>query len=340
MTLPFSVFSRGIVQVHPSLLCNLSCRHCYSTSGPRQRGALPIDMVLRCLEDCAELGYRVVAVSGGEPLLYPDLARLLRGARELGLRTSVTSNGTLLTRRRLEGMRDHLDVLAVSLDGPPELHDRIRGAPGAFERLEAGLVEIRRLEIQFGLVYTVGESSWRHLSWAGEFARAQGARLLQLHVLELFGRAETEMAGEHPGEEVLLRTYLLAAALRVLYRDILTVQLDLLHRDEAPTTACDRERPPGVTDAVGSEPGPPDGLSVLCLEEDGTLVPATYGLSRRYAVCDVTRERVRTAWPTFVSERWPAFVEHCGRVWTGFQASDRALINWHEALVTADRAPA
>jgi len=62
----------GIVQVHPSLQCNLRCRHCYSVSGPEQRGALPVETVLDCLEDCAALGYGVLAASGGEPFLYPE----------------------------------------------------------------------------------------------------------------------------------------------------------------------------------------------------------------------------------------------------------------------------
>jgi MoaA/NifB/PqqE/SkfB family radical SAM enzyme len=317
----FTPHAEGIVQVHPSVLCNLRCRHCYSVSGPEQRTTLPVGSILACLEDCAALGYRVVAVSGGEPFLYPDLPRLLRGARELGLTTTVTTNGTLLTRRRLESVREDLDMLAVSLDGPPVVHDCIRGAPRAFARLEAGLAEVRRLELPFGLIYTVSETSWRHIAWAGEFAHAQAAALLQLHALELVGRANAELADEYPGQEILLRAYLLAAGLRALYRDVLTVQIDLLHRDAEPALSCQPSHP-----------------GVLCLEEDGTLVPAGYGMSRRFAIGNICQERVLASWPGFLATRQPAFAILCRDVWDRFQASDQQLINWYEAVLAEGNA--
>jgi MoaA/NifB/PqqE/SkfB family radical SAM enzyme len=336
--MPLESSAPGIVQVHPSLACNLSCRHCYSSSGPLRRGGLPVASVLGCLEDCADLGYRVLAVSGGEPFLYPDLARLLRGARSLGYRTSLTTNGTLLTRRRLEAVRDDVDVLAVSLDGPPGLHDRIRNRPGAFARLDAGLSEVRALGIPFGLVYTVGESSARHLDWAAQFAHQNDARLLQLHPLELSGRAAREMVDEYPGEETLLRTYVVAAGLRALYQDALTVQLDLFHRDALPDPRRSVGPPDDVALTGGRAPAPPVGLGVLVLEDDGTLVPAAYGVPRRFAVCDTTVERVRTAWPTFLARRWSPFLDFGYGVLRRFLMSNRAVLNWHEALATSGSA--
>jgi Fe-coproporphyrin III synthase len=318
----FTQYAQGIIQIHPSLLCNLRCSHCYSVSGPDRGTTLPFGAVLDCLEDCAALGYRVVAVSGGEPFLYPDLPRLLSGAHELGLMTMVTTNGTLLTRRRLESLREHMDVLAVSLDGPPATLDHIRGAPWAFTRLEAGLAEVRRLGLPFGLIYTVSDSSWPHIEWAGEFAHAQGAVLLQLHALELVGRAAAELADEYPGEEILLRTYLLAAALRVLYRGVLTVQLDILHRDAERVGSC-----------LSANPG------VLCLEEDGTLVPGGYGMARQFAVGNIQRERVLASWPGFQAAGGPAFAELCDRVWEQFQDSTRTVINWPEAVLAAGSRP-
>ncbi|WP_217912918.1 radical SAM protein [Miltoncostaea marina] len=304
----------GVVQVHPSLRCNLSCAHCYSMSGPRARAALPVRAIVGALEDCAALGYGTVAVSGGEPLLFADLPALLDGARAAGLRTTVTTNGTLLDARRLDLLAGRVDVLAVSLDGPPDLHDRIRGR-GAFARLEAGIGRARDAGVPFGVVYTVGRSSWRDVAWAAGFAHAHGARLLQLHALEAAGRATQGLGGERPDDEVLLQVHVLTAALRVLYRGAMVVQLDLVHRDE--------------------QAGPPHPLGVLCLQDDGTLVPSTYGLDRRYAVCDVTRTRVRDAWARFAAVRRPAVERLCERVWGAFLAGDRLLVNWHEALVAA-----
>src|SRR4051794_10733540 len=96
--------SRGgarIVQIHPTLRCNLTCRHCYSESGPQRSEALPIDVLCATVSDARKEGYDVMSVSGGEPLLYRDLSVLLGHAKSLGMFTTVTTNGTVTTDRRL-----------------------------------------------------------------------------------------------------------------------------------------------------------------------------------------------------------------------------------------------
>jgi len=72
-----------VLQLHPTRLCNIACAHCYSGSGPTVRGELPLELLSDCLEAAAGLGYRQLAVSGGEPLLYGPLPELLGRAREL-----------------------------------------------------------------------------------------------------------------------------------------------------------------------------------------------------------------------------------------------------------------
>ena len=129
----------GVLQIHPSLRCNLSCHHCYSSSGPDQRGWLDDDTLADLVSDAAALGYATLAVSGGEPLMFPGLDTLLRNAHEAGMRTMVTTNGTLVTPRRLEELDPVLDLLAFSLDGPPDVHNAVRNAPWAFAKLDRGL---------------------------------------------------------------------------------------------------------------------------------------------------------------------------------------------------------
>src|SRR3954447_10697746 len=106
--------SRRFLQIHPTRRCNLSCLHCYSSSGPDQREELPLGMLRGALDDAAAAGYNVASMSGGEPTLYPGLASLLDHARGLGMRTTVTTNGMLLEGRRLDDLRGRVDVLAIS----------------------------------------------------------------------------------------------------------------------------------------------------------------------------------------------------------------------------------
>ena len=84
-----------ILQIHASRKCNLSCPHCYSESSPSAADELPVEVICELIEDAAELGYRGIAFSGGEPLVYPGLVEVLSYAKALGLHTSVTTNGTL-----------------------------------------------------------------------------------------------------------------------------------------------------------------------------------------------------------------------------------------------------
>ncbi|HEY1347127.1 MAG TPA: radical SAM/SPASM domain-containing protein [Streptosporangiaceae bacterium] len=327
-----------IVQLHPTLRCNLVCRHCYSTSGPDNRVSLAPDVLLGVLEDAAAMGYEVVSVSGGEPFLYPGLVKLLAHARSLGLRTTVTTNGTVLSPRRLAGIRDHLDLLAVSVDGPPGLHDRIRGA-GSFDRMTEGLDRLRAASVPFGLICTVTRRSWTELVWLGRFAAEQQARLLQLHPLELTGRAERELAMDAPGDDVSARTYLMATALAAEYRGRLRVQVDLLPTEDLRqfpelVYASDLE-----SSAIATS-RPAELLSPIVVEADGTVVPVSYGFARSYRVGHVGGRGLAAAWPGYLEERYPAFRRLCRGLWEGISKGDRAVVNWHELIVECSNASA
>ena len=94
------------------------------------------------LEDIERLQVKWVVFSGGEPLMHSDLFRLANMLRSRNIRLTVLSSGLLL-KRHAESIAAHIDDLIVSLDGPPEVHDRIRGIPGGFAQLEQGVYAIR-----------------------------------------------------------------------------------------------------------------------------------------------------------------------------------------------------
>jgi MoaA/NifB/PqqE/SkfB family radical SAM enzyme len=325
---------QSILQVHPTLRCNLQCRHCYSSSGPWAHDELPSHVVDRVLSDAAGLGYQVVSVSGGEPFLYSRLAPMLRRARELGMQTTVTTNGYFLDPRHLDPLRDCLDVLAISLDGPPEMHNQMRASPQAFDRLSAGLDQARASGIRFGFVHTVTRESWIHLLWLAEFAAASGAHLLQLHPIEMAGRAQTELQDQTAQDSVLAKVYLLSAALAAKYAGAMIIQTDLLHRDQV---LADPELIYGgdwVGDGAANSPA--SQLGVLVLEPDGTLVPLTYGFSRRYQVANAHKQPLAIAWPAFLQRAYPALRRLCGVVFERLIADESPpLFNWHEQIALA-----
>lgn len=324
---------RAILQIHPSLRCNLSCAHCYSSSGPMARTELDAATVCKVVSDAAAMGYQVVSVSGGEPLMYGGLDKVLVHARSLSLLTTVTTNGFFTGQERLDRLCKLVDVLAISLDGPPEIHNEIRGSAHAFERLEAGLENVRKAGIQFGFIHTLTQRNWEHLLWVAEFAAGNGARLLQIHPLELTGHAASQMAADAPEDDVLAKVYVLAFALASKYGDTMKVQLDLLYRDhlrEEPGLVY-AEEPEGKRDQTT----PAQFLGLLVLEPDGTVVPVSYGFSRRYKLCNVKERGLADAWPDYLANGYPEFKALCRRVWDELCAPDAPLLsNWHEVIAS------
>jgi Fe-coproporphyrin III synthase len=279
------------------------------------------------------MGYSVVSVSGGEPLMYRGLERVLAHATSLGLFTTITTNGYFNERGRLSRLRELVNLVAVSLDGPPEIHNEVRGSNLAFDKLERGLETLRGSGIPFGFVHTLTERNWEHLLWVAEFAAANGAGLLQIHPLEIAGRAAIGMQDQSAADSILAAVYVLAFALGARYEARMRVQLDLIHRDLL------RDEPGLVYAAdeqiqLAEDEMPARLLGLLVLEPDGALVPVSYGFSRRYTLCDARERSLREAWPEYHHNVLPAFHQLCRRVWAELSSTNGPMLsNWHETIV-------
>ncbi len=118
--------------------CNGSCSTCLWRAGPGGGESRELDTgAVRWLyREARRAGMAQVVVWGGEPLLRQDLPELLLAARRAGLFVTLISNGWLAADRWPE-LRGLVDVLIMSLDDSGEAHDRMRGLPGLFGRLEA-----------------------------------------------------------------------------------------------------------------------------------------------------------------------------------------------------------
>lgn len=136
------VVSLPIVTLLPFSRCNCRCAMC-DIWKEKNGAALSVHDVERLLPGLARLGTRRVVLSGGEPLMHPDLFGLVRPLREAGLGLTLLSSGLLL-ERHAEAVAAAFDDVVVSLDGPASVHDAIRGVPGAFERLRRGVAALRR----------------------------------------------------------------------------------------------------------------------------------------------------------------------------------------------------
>ena len=92
----------------------------------------------------------IISLFGGEPFLYPDLVPLVREVKKRGLTCTVITNGGRLEKHARELVEAGIDSIAVSIDGPPALHSRIRGQSDSFERAAAGVRAIARSREELG----------------------------------------------------------------------------------------------------------------------------------------------------------------------------------------------
>lgn len=318
-----------VLQIHPSRHCNLRCLHCYSSSGPQERGELELPLVYDLLADAAAEGYAVASISGGEPLLYTGLVSALQRAHACGLATSLTTNGMLLDERRLSGLRQNLDFLAISLDGVPASHDRMRGMPGAFAGMQGRLDGLRASALRFGFIFTLTRTNVHELDWVARFALDEGASLLQIHPLEEIGRAREALAGARPDAIEAGVAYLEFARLQDLLRGRVDLQLDFAHR------LLVREQPwrvlPGhqVEDPSGAPLG--ELVTPLVVEADARVVPLQHGFPRRFEVGTLREARLRDLSRPWSRDVFPSFRTHCEAVRQQLLAEEGVpIFNWYE----------
>jgi MoaA/NifB/PqqE/SkfB family radical SAM enzyme len=104
-----------LAQIVPTRRCNLACEYCNefdSTSAP-----IPLDVMFARIDRLAALGTAMVDLSGGEPMLHPDLEQIVSRIRSHGMFAGLLTNGYLLTRPRIAALNDAgLDRLQMSID--------------------------------------------------------------------------------------------------------------------------------------------------------------------------------------------------------------------------------
>ena len=143
--------------------CNLMCRHCYAAA---ENGAGPASDELssgearKMIDDLAAFGCPVLLFSGGEPCRRADMPDLAAYARERGMRTVLSTNGTLISPElaaRLAAVG--ISYVGVSIDGMAETHDRFRGTAGAFDLALKGIRNAKAAGLKTGLRMTMSRGN-------------------------------------------------------------------------------------------------------------------------------------------------------------------------------------
>ena len=160
---------RGLVRRRPSPLsitfilthrCSLRCRFCdvpAAAGEEMDRAAFE-----RAIDELLAAGMVRASFSGGEALLRADAPALIARAHAGGAMTSLNSNG-MLAEGQIEVLAPVLDQLMVSIDGPPPIHDGVRGRAGSHKRAIATLTQARELGVATSSIAVLGPWNIPHL---------------------------------------------------------------------------------------------------------------------------------------------------------------------------------
>jgi MoaA/NifB/PqqE/SkfB family radical SAM enzyme len=129
------------VYLVPTLRCDLRCPYCFQRDMPHSPETLDLEGWQNVIAQIRPFGSTVV-IMGGELFLYRPVMDLLRAVKEAGLPLVIITNGTLLAKRADELLALGLDGLYVSIDGPPEVHNAVRGHPRGYELATKGVAKI------------------------------------------------------------------------------------------------------------------------------------------------------------------------------------------------------
>ena len=188
---------RPIVVWNITRQCNLKCVHCYNDSGVGKTcNEATTGEAKAVLDDLAQFGVPSVLFSGGEPLMRADLLELISYAGGLGLRTVISTNGTLITADLAQEISNRgVSYVGISLDGIGPINDKFRGVEGAFERAVAGIKHCHNTGVRVGLRLTLTRRNVEDLERLFEFFDEQGLERACFYHLVPSGRGG-QIAGE------------------------------------------------------------------------------------------------------------------------------------------------
>lgn len=184
--------------------CNLNCVHCRAaaTRGPYS-GELDTSSAFGLLDQIAEVGNPIIILTGGEPLLRPDIFDIASYGSELGLRMVMAPNGTLITEEIANKMAESgIRRISVSLDGATrEKHDRFRGVDGAFDGALKGIEMAKNAGIEFQINTTITRVNLPDIPKIQELAVKLGAVAHHIFLLVPTGRGKYIVDQEITAEE-------------------------------------------------------------------------------------------------------------------------------------------
>ena len=166
--LAFAETRRPVVFWNITNKCNLACAHCYINARPELdgRNELSLEEAKAFIADLAEMRIPLLLFTGGEPLVRKDFWELADYATARGLKTALSTNGTLITKEVAAKIKAlEIEYVGVSLDGAKEeTHDAIRNQPGCFKKAVQALRNCAEIGLKAGIRVTITRDNYQEIA--------------------------------------------------------------------------------------------------------------------------------------------------------------------------------
>jgi len=181
---------RPIVVWNCTKKCNLHCVHCYSSAGDKDPAeVLNTEQAKSFIRDLADFGVPVILFSGGEPLLRGDIFELASFAYEQGIRTALSTNGTLISEDMAKKIKNSsFAEVGISLDGIGDKNDRFRGKEGAYKAALQGIRNCIALGLRVSLRLTITLSNYMEIPAIFDLVEREGVKRVCFYHLVYVGR--------------------------------------------------------------------------------------------------------------------------------------------------------
>ncbi len=191
--------------------CNLNCRHCWIDPhfGDDEKRYLPWEKMKPIFIQAKELGLMSVKITGGEPLLHPEIIDILYSLKEMKIGIIIETNGTLIDEKKAKAIKETTSYISVSLDGTTsEFHEDLRQVDNCFENTLKGIEHLNNQRMGFQVIFSLYRKNLNNLFEMVDFAKGLGANSLKVNPVHETDRSrEMKEKGELLSVKEVLEIY-------------------------------------------------------------------------------------------------------------------------------------
>jgi Fe-coproporphyrin III synthase len=302
---------------------------------PRRREELPLQQVLGAISECHALGIQTLFITGGEPLLYHGLPQVLEAAASSpGIKTTVCTNGMLLSSGQAALFHDYEVRVNISIDGPPEFHDRFRNLTGAFGRSERGVKAAVQAGVPVTIITTVSKANLDSLEFVVNWAAKIGAEQFFAQPLLDLGRG-TQIASQCLSFDEVNRLILRLT--------------DLANQPRTENLKCSvigarrkflLEHPCGayVCNGGSCHRGVEKEIKKVVVRENGTVLPEVPNLSPLYSLGNIQDGPLTELIERYYEHGYNSFDRLCRSAYSEvLQSWDCVIVPWEQIIAERSR---